>query len=252
MGTETKGTESLQQLSDKKQQESVQQKKTSVLQAYQNVMKTKQNIPVEQRLQRIELPTDQVNISASTIAASSMTKAQPGQKGQQSSRGQTAKQKMASAVAIKQLVAKSAEMYFNIDNQLTFNFVSSEVEKLMSRLIGELGVKTEKAMDAKLEGKNLSRAKIFESISVMIAVESLIGGGPRNKKARGKYQAKLQELKTKMELLGYTIDDEHMTDSALEQGENFMGILKDMQRDISNRLESISQFEKLSGSGKVI
>jgi len=227
------------------------QKKKSVAQAYRDLLDKKQAAPATAKPKKVEMPADSVKLSpAATVSMPQVSKGKKGQSGK--SPRESIKSRIASAIAIKQLVAKSAEMYFNVDNPMTFNFIGSEVEKLMEKLIKDMGVKTEKVIDAKLEGKHVSSAKIFESLAVMIALDPLIGGSKRNKKARAKYATKVKDLKTKLQMLGFDLDDGYLMETALTQGEDFLNMLKDMQREVNNRLSGIQEFEQIMGVGSVI
>jgi len=251
-------TQELQDLS-KQRELKTPSKKKSLLQAYKDALNRKKQAQAakqaaETQKQNISIPTtDSVTISkqneqgkqAPKKAAVVTKKAKVGDKPKAPSRVNT-------MIAIKKLVARAAEAYYNIDSPLTFNHLNLEVEQLIDKLINDMGIKTEKVMDAKIEGKNISTAKIFESLAVMIAVEKLIAGGRRNKKARRSFETKTNDLRKKLSLLGFDLAEDHLTESALTFGEDFLSLLQDKLNDVNLRLDYIKQIEGLVQEGSLI
>jgi hypothetical protein len=219
--------------------------KKSLLAAYKEILQQQksQQPQASAQIKKIEMALDQVSLSSEyrtpVSAPLAPEKPVPPNKQSQMAKGG----KMASMVATKKLIAKSAEMYFNIDNPLTFNHLSMDVEKMMEDLMKKMGVANEKVMDAKLEGKHITTARVFESLAVMIVAEPLIGGG-RNKKTKRSYQTKLKDFKAKLSLLGFDLDDRHLSESAMACGQDFIDMLKDRLREVDMRLTNLLEYQE--------
>jgi hypothetical protein len=222
------------------------QQSLSLMKAYQALLQKKDKAPeMQKQEQTSRMPADSVQISPDAATMQNpQTKA--ANKEQQQGGFKTLKEKLASMMALKQLVAKSAELFFNIDNKMTFNFISQEVEQMMQKLVNDYGIETEKVMDAKLEGKHISQAKIFESVCVMIALAPLIGAKSKKSKVRANFEVKIEELKNKLAMLGYDVgDEEYMVESARAQAEKFLEMLNERMETIDMRLACIKELEEL-------
>jgi len=152
-----------------------------------------------------------------------------------------AKQRMAREKVLK----LSTELYFNVENRLTYFNLAGQLEGLIEKLSEEHGVPVADLMDAKLEGKRLATSRIFETLAIMLALESVLAGGKRNKKARNSFLAKTGQFRTKLNLLGYDLDNSRLNADILEKGTDFLNLLKDNERDINNRLKVLDQFQKV-------
>lgn len=152
-----------------------------------------------------------------------------------------AKQRLATEKVLK----LSTELYFNIDNRLTYFNLSGQLENMIDTLAKSHGVPVGDLMDAKLQGKQLASARIIETLTIMLALESVLGGGKRNKKAKASFNSKTSQFRTKLELIGFDLEDSRLNEDILEKGNDVLNLLKDNERDINNRLAVLDQFQKV-------
>ena len=145
-------------------------------------------------------------------------------------------------IAKETILKLSTELYFNIDNRLTFAHLTTKFEDKMRKLHEEHDVPIEELMDAKLEGKHKACAKMFETLCIMLSLENLLAGGRKNKKGKRKFAAKTNQFRTKLKLLGYDMDEKSLNESVIEKGRDFLSLIEDKKREVDSRLEVLDEF----------
>lgn len=218
-------------------------KAQQIFQNYQAMLNKKEEAPAKKEIDtKAYLGKDLVMISPDARQTEAASKSN---KEEQQQKFQSFKNRMAIKIGLKQLIAKSSELYFYIDNTMTFDFLNKEVDSLVDKLINKLKAKASDVMAAKLDGKNIARVKVFETLAIMTALEPLLRGKKKNKKVQAKFEVKMAEMKTKLSMLGYEINEEDLVDSALLQGNDFLDTLKEKLKDVDQRLSWLGELKIL-------